>query len=170
MNWLIGWKGHAVVAIGSALFAGWAAWQWQANVYSTQIATMKAKHAEAVAKAEQDARAEGERRVAKQTEITNEAIQQAESARADARASDAAGRELRARVTALVNANRRPDDSATVSGGSAADNLTRVLAELLGEVDQHAGKLAEQADAARIAGQACERSYDALTVGGAFPR
>ena len=167
MNFLLGWKGCAIVAIGAALFSGWAAWQWQANAYERQIATMKAEHAVAVAKAEADARAEGERRVAKQTEITNEAIQQAESARADARASDAASRELRARITALVNVNLRPDNSASVSGGSAAGDLTRVLAELLGEVDQHAGKLAEQADAARIAGQACERSYNALNVAAA---
>ncbi|MGX6566818.1 DUF2514 family protein [Cupriavidus necator] len=31
--------------------------------------------------------------------------------------------------------------------------------------DRRAGELAEYGDSARIAGQACERSYDALTSG-----
>lgn len=47
MNLLLGWKGYAVVAIGAALFAGSAAWQWQANAYERQIAQINEKQARA---------------------------------------------------------------------------------------------------------------------------
>lgn len=171
MKWLLGWKGYAAVAVAAALFGAWATGQWQANFYERKIANMESEWAkvdkartDAYAKAVADQHEETRRRVGEQTEIANEAIKEAESARAAARAADVVRRELRARLTAIINSSKRPDGSATLGGGSAAGDLTRVLAELLGEVDQHAGKLAEQADAARIAGKACERFYDALTV------
>ncbi|WP_428852758.1 hypothetical protein [Imbroritus primus] len=47
MNWLLGWKGYAAVAIAAGLFAGWAAWQWQANAYERQIATINEEQARA---------------------------------------------------------------------------------------------------------------------------
>ncbi|TMS58542.1 hypothetical protein MW7_007405 [Imbroritus primus] len=47
MNWLLGWKGYAAVAIAAGLFAGWAAWQWQANAYERQIARINEKQARA---------------------------------------------------------------------------------------------------------------------------
>lgn len=39
-----------------------------------------------------------------------------------------------------------------------------LIADVLGRADQRAGELAEYADRARIAGQQCERDYDALTT------
>jgi hypothetical protein len=41
------------------------------------------------------------------------------------------------------------------------------VADVLGRADERAGELAEYADRARIAGQQCERDYDALTIGAA---
>lgn len=110
------------------------------------------------------ARLEEQRRTAAQTEIANAAIQQADQARADARAADTARRELLARATALANASRRPGDPEIVGGGTSAQDPVVLLANVLGRVDERAGILAEYADATLIAGQACERAYDALTT------
>jgi hypothetical protein len=108
------------------------------------------------------ARDEEQRRTAAQTEIANAAIQNAKSAQADARIADAARRELLARVTALVNASRSAGNTNAVGGGPSAGDAAGLLADVLGKIDQRAQELAEFADAAHIAGQACERSYDAL--------
>jgi hypothetical protein len=118
-------------------------------------------------KAVDRARAEEQRRTAAQTEIANAAIQNAKAAQADARAADAARRELLARATALANAARRPGDSDAVGGSAPAFNAADLLADVLGKIDQRAQEVAEFADAAHIAGQACERSYDSLTNGAA---
>lgn len=114
-------------------------------------------------KAVDRARTEEQRRTAAQTEIANAAIQTAKVAQADARAADAARRELLARATALANAARRPGDSDAIGGSAPAFNAADLLADVLGNIDQRAQELAEFADAAHIAGLACERSYDALT-------
>lgn len=168
---LIGWRGYALVFVIGALLAGAGAWNWQANGYERQLsergrelAGLRERRAEDVATAVKAARLEEQRRTAAQTEIANDAIQKARAAQADALAADAARRELLARVTALANASRRPGDSDAVGGGAAARDPLVLLADVFGRVDQRAGELAQYADAARIAGQACERSYDALTV------
>ncbi|RYF54289.1 MAG: DUF2514 family protein [Comamonadaceae bacterium] len=56
------------------------------------------------------------------------------------------------------------EDSATLRASAAAYDPIGVLAEVLIRIDGRAGRLAEIADASRIAGQLCERSYDALIV------
>ena len=113
-------------------------------------------------KAVDRARADEQRRTAAQTEIANAAIQTAKAAQADARIADAARRELLARATALANAASRPGDSDSVSGGTSAGDAAVLLADVLGKIDQRTQELAEFADAAHIAGRACEQSYDAL--------
>ncbi len=47
------------------------------------------------------------------------------------------------------------------NGWRAGDPIL-LLADVLGRADQRAGDLAQYADAARVAGQKCERDYDAL--------
>lgn len=106
------------------------------------------------------ARAEEQRRTEAQTEITNEAHEQAEKAMADARAAVTAADGLRRRIAQLVAASR--EHPAAAGAGEAADDPIGVLADVLGRADQRAGELATYADAARIAGSACERAYDAL--------
>ena len=44
-----------------------------------------------------------------------------------------------------------------------------VLTELLDRAQARHGELAEYADAARIAGQQCERDYDSLTLKATVP-
>ncbi|MBN3500930.1 DUF2514 family protein [Burkholderia cenocepacia] len=107
------------------------------------------------------ARAEEQRRTAAQSEIANDANQQRTTALADAFAARAAAGSLQQRVDQLVAAARNP---ATAAGSPAAGDALDLLADVLGRADQRAGELAEYADRARIAGQQCERDYDALTA------
>ncbi|VWC27090.1 gp23 [Burkholderia lata] len=55
--------------------------------------------------------------------------------------------------------------SAAPAGSPAAGDTLDLLADVLGRADQRAGDLAEYADRAGMAGQQCERDYDALTFG-----
>lgn len=106
------------------------------------------------------ARTEEQRRTAAQSEIANDANQQRTAALADAFAARAAAGSLQQRVDQLVAASRHP---ATSAGSPAAGDTLDLLADVLGRADQRAGELAEYADRARIAGQQCERDYDALS-------
>lgn len=111
------------------------------------------------------ARLEEQRRTAAQSEIANAATKDAESARADARgASDAANR-LRLRVAELLAASRSAKDPTPTGGSVAAPDPIGMLADVLDRADKRAGVLAAYADQARIAGQACVDSYQALTNG-----
>ncbi|WP_261537092.1 DUF2514 domain-containing protein [Burkholderia multivorans] len=109
-------------------------------------------------KAERD---EYQRRTAAQQEIANDANQQRTAALADAFAARAAAGSLQQRVDQLVAAARHP---VTTAGSPAAGDALDLLADVLGRADERAGELAEYADRARIAGQQCERDYDALTT------
>lgn len=150
----------------SLLAYGGGRWQ-QSHADAAKYAAERTKAALSASveqvKAVDRARTEEQRRTAAQTEIANAAIQNAMAAQADARIADDARRELLARVTALVNASRSPGNSDAISGGTPAGDAASLLADVLGKIDQRAQELAEFADAAHISGQACERSYDALT-------
>lgn len=112
----------------------------------------------ATLKAVQAARHEEQRRTNEQARIANEAAKERDKARDDARTAAATADRLRKRVADLVARN-----SAASSGSSSTDDPLGVLADVLTRADRRAGILAEYADAARIAGEACQRSYDALT-------
>ncbi|HEP6274134.1 TPA: DUF2514 family protein [Burkholderia vietnamiensis] len=101
------------------------------------------------------------RRLAAQQEIATDAAKERDQARRDAAVADGAADGLRKQVAALVAAARHP---AAAAGGPATGDALDLLANVLGRSDQRAGDLAEYADRARIAGQQCERDYDALTA------
>jgi len=118
----------------------------------------------AVAQAEQiaainAARAEEQRRTAAQQEIAKDANQQRTAALADAFAARAAAGSLQQCVDRLVAAARH---SAATAGSPATGDALDLLAELFGRTDEAAGEFARIADERGIAGQQCERSYDAL--------
>ncbi|KVP28876.1 hypothetical protein WJ85_31890 [Burkholderia ubonensis] len=111
-------------------------------------------------KAERD---EFRRQSAAQQEIATYAAKERDQARVDAAAAASAASAadgLRRQVAALVAGIRR---SATSAGGSSAGDALDLLADVLGQADARAGELATIADERGIAGQQCERSYDALT-------
>lgn len=124
----------------------------------------KAAAAMAAASAVMAARAEEQRRQAEIQESADVAKTQAAAARRDA--SDARGRHdrLQQYATELAASCGAPaSDPAAAAGSAPATGAGLVLADLFGRADQRAGQLAEYADQARIAGQACERAYQALT-------
>lgn len=128
-----------------------------------ELAQSRLDAARAQVKAVDDARIEEQRRTTAQTEIANDATKKLEGARADlAAANDVSGR-MRQRIAELLAAGRTAGNPAPAGAGPATDDPIGMLADVLGRADQRAGILAEYADVARIAGQACERSYDALT-------
>ncbi|MBR8344248.1 DUF2514 family protein [Burkholderia ambifaria] len=130
-------------------------------ISAVEISAMRADAARAQAQAVAEARAEEQRRTAAQSEIAKDANQQRTAALADAFAARAAAGSLQQRVDQLVAAARHP---AAATGSPPAGDALDLLADVLGRADQRAGELAEYADRARIAGQQCERDYDALTA------
>jgi hypothetical protein len=115
-------------------------------------------------KAVDNARIEEQRRTAAQTEVANAARKETEGARADARAAGDAAGELRKRVDQLLAAARAGSNttSAVSRPGERGGDPLDVLVGVLERSDRASGDLAEYADNLKVAGLACERSYDAL--------
>jgi hypothetical protein len=114
------------------------------------------------AQAKTDAR-EANRRASAVAEVAHDAQLQSDSSRAAAAAADRARDNERLQLAAYVRAHRGSADPAASGASAPADDPIGVLAEMLGSADDFAGRVAAEADANRIAGLACERSYDALT-------
>lgn len=149
-----------------ALVYGGGRWQQSARDRATYQAKATAAALDAARvqiKAVDDSRIEERRRTDAQTEIANAAKMDADTARGDARTAAAAADGLRARVAELLAGARAAGHSATAVGSATTGDPFGVLADVLERADRRAGILAEYADAARIAGLACERSYEALT-------
>nr|WP_272905801.1 DUF2514 family protein [Pseudomonas petrae] len=94
-------------------------------------------------------------------QVRNDAQSQIKVAAADAVNAQSAADRLQLEVNKLL-AGRASLNSQVAAGGASIRDLTAVLADLRQRADQRAGELANALDASRIAGQACERSYDAL--------
>ncbi|HDR9063805.1 TPA: DUF2514 family protein [Burkholderia vietnamiensis] len=101
------------------------------------------------------------RRLAAQQEIATNAAKERDQARADAAVADGVADGLRKQIAALVGNARR---AGAAAGSPATDDALDLLADLFGRADERAGELAKIADERGIAGQQCERSYDALTA------
>ncbi|EKS9915578.1 DUF2514 family protein [Burkholderia multivorans] len=107
------------------------------------------------------------RQLAAQQEIATDAAKQRDQARRDAAAADGTADGLRKQVAALVADARR---AAASAGSPATGDALDLLADVLGRTDDAAGELAKIADERGIAGQQCERSYDALNGNAQFDR
>jgi hypothetical protein len=154
--------GLAVAALMA--LSAYGAWQWQANAYTAQIATMQADQAQALATAQAQARSEEQRRQTALEIIRNELHQSTEQALADAAAADATADGL---LLELDRLKRRATICASATtGGAPAKDAATVLADLLGDVESAGRAMAAEADRRGIAGAACERSYDAVKGGG----
>ena len=127
--------------------------------------------AQAVAEAQTAARLELERlreqahaQSAKQQEAIDAATLDTERARAAAAAAGRAGDGLRRHAADLARDCQTQPRAAPASASAPASATGDLLADMLGRIDAAAGELAEYADRARIAGLACERVHDSLTL------
>lgn len=155
------------VMLGLAVAYGGGRWQQSIHdkvAYAAERNRAALSAAVDQVKAVDHARAEEQRRTAAQTEIANVAKKDADTARADARAAGDAAERLRQRVDELLAAARTTKDPGAAGSGqdkSGGDPLD-VLVDVLGRSDRTSGILADYADQLKVAGLACERSYDTL--------
>lgn len=127
------------------------------------LANLKTEAAQAAQRAEKAARDEESRRNAEQEKIRHDAQTQVADAQRAARgaASDVDG--LRKQLARYVAAGRAASSNPAVAvGSSPTSGPLDLLADLFGRSVGRAKELAEYADDARIAGQACQRAYDSL--------
>jgi len=130
----------------------------------TDLANYKATAAESARLAERAERAEEARRETLQRKALDEAHFNLEAAQTDAAGARTAGEQLRVQAQRFAAAAREASARAAAAERSAAGaDPLGVFVHVLGRIDERAGRLAEIADRARVAGQLCERSYDALT-------
>jgi len=112
---------------------------------------------------ERGARQEEQRRAQAQEEARAHAQEERTIADAGAAGADAAGQRLRNEAGKLAATVSCPGtDTTAVARGQAATRAAMVLSELRDRADARAGELAKAYDRARIAGLACEASYNAL--------
>jgi len=153
------WDRHRAAAAARADGAAEVTARWQAERVEAQRAAIAA---------EQAARGEEQRRVAAAGEIANAAQRQIDQAHADAVRARTESRGLRdaaARAAAACSGGGAEGAAAAESGASAS-GAGVVLADVLGRADDTAGELAAAFDAARAAGLACQRIYDAVAEAG----
>ncbi len=156
------------LAAGLVLVAShWAAYEHGRSVEQAQAGQISAQRdsgdrlAEVIG--ERGARQQEHQRAQAQEEARAHAYEKHQAADADAAGADAAGQRLRnegAKFAAAVSCPRT--DTAAVARGQAATRAAMVLSDLLARADARAGELAKAYDQARIAGQLCEASYNAL--------
>ena len=137
-------------------------WQVQDWRYGTKLADIGKAQAIAITNAGTEARAEEQRRQASVNKEASDAREQNKAATVDAGAADAAGERLHIEANKLA-ASACPGDPGAAQRGASATRAAMVLSELFERADKRAGELAVAYDRARIAGLACERSYQSLT-------
>ncbi|MDI3371635.1 DUF2514 domain-containing protein [Pseudomonas sp. V104_10] len=160
-------KGWATLAVVVLLASHWAAYQHGLSVERANAGQASAQRdsgdrlAEVIG--ERGARQEEQRRATAQEEARAHAQEQRTIADAGAAGADAAGHRLRDQGAKLAAAVSCPGtDTAAIARGQAATRAAMVLSELRDRADARAGELAKAYDRARIAGQLCESSYNAL--------
>ncbi|AVD91065.1 DUF2514 domain-containing protein [Pseudomonas sp. SWI36] len=159
------WAG---VAAGLVLIAShWATYEHGRSVELAKAGQQSAKRdsgdrlAEAIG--ERAARQEEHRRADAQQEARVKGHEERTIADAGAVDADAAGQRLRDEAGKLAASVSCPGtDTAAVARGEAATRAALVLSDLLTRADARAGELAKAYDQARIAGDLCEASYNAL--------
>jgi len=129
----------------------------------TELSDYRLEVSERDRRAVAQAREDEQRRAAAQEEARSHAQEERKIADAGAAGADAAGERLRSDANQLAaTVGCAGTDTAAVARGQAATGAAMVLSDLLSRADRRAGELAEAYDSARIAGLACEASYNAL--------
>ncbi len=143
---------------------GFAGWQFtRAERFQAEFADYRAKTEAQERKRTDAARVAEQKTRIEQQEAQDEATRSNQRAIDDARSAGLAAGRLRERAAALATAARCPaPDSSLAASSPAAEAPADLLADLLGRVDEAAGEIGRYADQARIAGQLCVKSYEAL--------
>lgn len=150
------WKMYALAA--AVGFGGaWTAQDWR---YGRQIAQIERDQAQAMADAEKRARAQETRWRTTIEGVQIDAREQLAQVADDIAAADAAADGLRRELDRLRR--RAASCAAPADRGDTAGSATVLLANLLAEVESRGRELASEADRRRVAGQACEKAYQAL--------
>ncbi|MFI7804349.1 hypothetical protein PSFL_54840 [Pseudomonas sp. DD1] len=150
-----------LVLMASAAGVTWLVQEWR---YGKQLAEIGKAQAIALTEAGNTARHEEQRRQSAVNKEASDAREQNKAAAVDAGAADAAGERLH--VEAGKFAAAVCGDPGAAERGASATRAAMVLSELFQRADKRAGDLAAAYDRARIAGLACERSYESLRVRG----
>lgn len=153
----------ALVAI--AVLVALLAWQARAALLA-EAELAQVKEAAATAQALQADRhaLETARRIKVQSEVINAEVLRTQEARAAAGRAAAAHDSLLDELADLAGrARAAAADPSAAAEREAAAQATAVLADLLGQCSERRRELAAFADAAHIAGNTCQRSYEALT-------
>jgi len=146
-----------LVLMASAAGVTWQVQDWR---YGEQLADIDRDQALAITAAGDVARAEEQRRQASVNKEASDAREKNQAATVDAGAADAAGDRLH--VEAGKFAATACGDPGVAQRGASATRAAMVLSDLLQRADKRAGELAAAYDRARIAGLACEKSYDGV--------
>lgn len=112
-------------------------------------------------------RTEEQRRQNQINQVTADAQTQLDKARLDAANAQRSADKLQltiANIRRQLAASETSKLSSAASSSSARATATDMFAQLLIESDRAAGEYAAAADRARIAGLACERSYDSIAT------
>jgi hypothetical protein len=156
----------ALALVAGALFGAYHHGETLANVeWQAKWDAEAAKQADAKTKAEEAARAEEARRINSNQQAQAHAIQSTAVAQTDAAAVHVSSGSVQLAATKLATG---PSDctshSAAAAGRPPTNHAAMVLSDLLTRADKRAADLAALADKSRIAGLACEASYDGLRV------
>ncbi|RZJ08025.1 MAG: DUF2514 family protein [Rubrivivax sp.] len=160
--------------VAVALLLALLGWQWgraehagrRADTFKTERDSARGQvTAERTARAEDAAERRKEQVLAKRLQENRDAeIIARRQVEADSRRAAVADSSLRGELARLASRARAAgQDSAVAGEREAALSAVPVLTELLGRCSERRTELARYADDARVAGQVCQRAYDALT-------
>ncbi|HED3095554.1 TPA: DUF2514 domain-containing protein [Citrobacter freundii] len=137
--------------------------EWQGRWLQRDLADSTATlHQEVANRAEEQRRQQA---VKEEQKRANEELAQVQAA---ADAAKHAGDGLQQQLTAVQRQLARSETgriSAIAAASSAKAQAGILLAQLLSEADDLAGKFAKEADERYVAGSTCERTYDKVTEG-----
>lgn len=162
-----GW-GVRVIALLAVVGSYWLVYQHGRSVERAEAAVASAQRDSgdrlAEVLGERGERAKEQRRVDALEEVRAHAQEQRTIAEGAAVGADAAGKRLHDEAGKLATTVGCPGQDPTIADrGEAARRAAMVLSDLLARADARAGELAAAYDKARIAGLACEASYNGLT-------
>lgn len=157
------WWLAALLIVAGAQEMRVGAGKYEALDARSELADYRLEVAERDQRAAAQVRQEEQRRAIAQEEARAHAHEERTIADVGAAGADAAGQRLQHEGAKLADTVSCPGtDTAAVARSQAATRAAMVLSDLLARADKRAGELAQAYDRARIAGLACEASYNAL--------